>query len=196
MTPPYRASASPLRLVRPAIEHVPSYLDALARGFSPDNTRPDAGGEEASRVADDADAFLASLDDRDARGAPIRLPDGSTIARLPGLRLWMWDGDFCGSVGLRWQPGTPELPPAVLGHAGYAVVEWKRRRGYATEALRQLLPVARSVGLPWIDLTSDLDNVASQRVMLANGAQVVDYFDKPGAYGATPAVRMRIVLDG
>jgi predicted acetyltransferase len=41
----------------------------------------------------------------------------------------MWDGEFCGSIGLRWLPGTEELPPHCLGHIGYAVVPWKRRLG-------------------------------------------------------------------
>jgi hypothetical protein len=31
-----------LELVRPAREHLPSYLDALRRGWSPDNLRDDA----------------------------------------------------------------------------------------------------------------------------------------------------------
>ena len=55
----------------------------------------------------------------------------------------MWDGEFCGSIGFRWQPGTSTLPPYVLGHIGYAVVPWKRGRGYATQALALLLPEAR-----------------------------------------------------
>ena len=63
-------------------------------------------------------------------------PDGSTAKRLPGFKRWLWDGEFCGSIGLRWQPGTTALPPHCLGHIGYAVVPWKRRRGYATQALR------------------------------------------------------------
>ena len=48
----------------------------------------------------------------------------------------MWDGEFCGSIGFRWQPGTTDLPRHVLGHIGYSVVPWKRRLGYATRGAR------------------------------------------------------------
>jgi predicted acetyltransferase len=140
-------------------------------------------------------AFLALLDDREGSGPPITLPDGTTAPRLPGFRLWMWDGGFSGSIGLRWQPGSPDLPPHCLGHAGYSVVGWKRNRGYATRALAQLCPLAREVGLPWIDLTTDLDNVASQKVILANGGELIEQFDKPAAYGGKPALRFRIYLN-
>jgi predicted acetyltransferase len=46
-------------------------------------------------------------------------------------------------------------PPHVLGHIGYAVVPWKQRRGYATQALRQVLPHAWAEGLPCVELTAD-----------------------------------------
>jgi len=34
----------------------------------------------------------------------------------------MWDGEFCGQIAFRWQPGTEALPPHCLGHVGYSVV--------------------------------------------------------------------------
>ena len=77
---------------------------------------------ESGDIAADPAAFVASLDDPEARGGPITLPDGSTVKRLPGYRRWMWDDGFCGSMNFRWQPGTSDLPEYVLGHLGYAVV--------------------------------------------------------------------------
>ena len=70
----------------------------------------------------------------------ITLPDGSAVPKLPSRTGWMWDGEFCGSIGLRWQPGTDALPSHVLGHIGFAVVPWKRGHGYAARALALMLP--------------------------------------------------------
>ena len=106
-----------LQLVKPALEFLAEYKAALERGWSADNVRGDvAACEELQKIETDPAAFVAALDDPQAKGGPIRLPDGSTVARLPGFRRWMWDGAFCGSISLRWQPGTSELPPHVLGH--------------------------------------------------------------------------------
>jgi predicted acetyltransferase len=106
----------------------------------------------------------------------------------------MWDGEFCGSISLRWQQGTTDLPPHCLGHIGYAVVPWKQRLGYATRALSQLLPEARSVGLPFVDITTEPENIASQRVILANGGFLVEPFTKPLQFGGTPGLRYRILI--
>ncbi len=96
--------------------------------------------------------------------------------------LWIWDGEFCGAVNLRFAPGTLDLPVHVSGHLGYAVVPWKRRRGYATRALALLLPVARELGLPRVLATCDAGNAASRRVIEANGgimAGSAPYPDEP-----------------
>jgi predicted acetyltransferase len=181
-------------LVWPALEYLPSYVEALERGWSPDNQRPEAGQEELARIARDPAAFLAAQVDREARGPAIVLPDGSTVPRLPGYRRWLWDGEFCGAIGLRWQPGTPALPPTCLGHIGYAVVPWKRRRGYATRALALLLPEAAREGLPYVEITTDETNVASRRVIEANGGQLVERFTKLAAHGGGAGLRFRIPL--
>ena len=46
---------------------------------------------------------------------------------------------------------------------------WKRRRGYAKRALALLLPHCRAEGLARVLVTCDDDNVASRRVIEANG---------------------------
>jgi predicted acetyltransferase len=139
-------------------------------------------------------AFVARLDDREAKGGPITLPDGSQVQRLPGYRRWLWDENFCGSIGFRWQPGTEALPPHVLGHIGYAVVPWKRGRGYATRALALLLPHARAEGLRFVELTTDPDNLPSQKVITGNGGVLVKRFVKEAAYGNEEALLFRIDL--
>jgi predicted acetyltransferase len=183
-----------LDLVWPAPHYLTGYADALRRGWSPDNLRPERASEDLARIAADPAAFLAQQVDRHGKGPPITLPDGSTAPRLPGFVLWLWDGEFCGSIGFRWQPGTTELPPYCLGHVGYSVVPWKRRRGYATRALHLLLPYARAEGLAHIDLTTTVDNVASQRVIESNGGILVGRFQPPPTYHREEGIRFRIVL--
>lgn len=184
----------PMQLVWPEMQYLPSYVRALEQGWSPDNLRPEAGQEDLDEIARGAERFVAAQADREATGPPVRLPDGTTVPRLPGYHKWMWDGEFCGEINFRWQPGTTELPPHCLGHIGYSVVPWKRGKGYATLALRLLLPEARAVGLAYVELTTDADNIASQRVIEANGGTLVERFNKPEGYGGAPSLRFRISL--
>ena len=186
-----------MRLVWPARDYLPGYVAALEQGWSADNLRGEAAArEELARIARDADAFLASLVDREGAGAPIVLPDSTTVPRLPGYWRWIWDGEFCGSIGFRWQPGTEALPPHCLGHIGYSVVPWKRGRGYATQALRALLPDAKAEGLRYVEITTVPENVASQRVILANGGVLVEEFTALAALGGRRQLRYRIQLEG
>jgi predicted acetyltransferase len=184
-----------LELVWPSREYLPHYIRALEQGWSPDNMRPEASFEHLARINDDADVFLAHQVDRDAKGPPITLAGGAVVPRLPGFSMWMWDGDFCGSIGFRWQRGTEELPPYCLGHIGYSVVPWKRNRGYATRALQLFLPYARAEGLAYVELTTDASNVASRRVIEANGGVVVEEFSKPPEYGGAESLRFRIYME-
>jgi predicted acetyltransferase len=184
-----------MHLVRPAQEHLASYIAALERGWSPDSVRGAiAAKDELERIKADATMFLERLDDREAKGPPVKLPDGSTVMRIPGFHRWLWDGEFAGRISLRWRPGTTDLPPYCLGHVGYGVVPWKRRRGYATAALRLLLPEAKAVGLPFIEVTADPDDVASQRVIEAVGGVLHERFTKPPQFGNAPGLRYRILL--
>jgi predicted acetyltransferase len=183
-----------MQLVWPATQYLARYAHALEQGWSPDNLRPEAAAEELEQIRRDPDGFLAEQVDRDAKGPAIVLPNGSVVPRLPGYSKWMWDGEFCGEIGFRWQPGTTELPPHCLGHIGYSVVPWKRRNGYATQALALLLPDVRLEGLEFVEVTTNADNIASRRVIESNGGLLVEHFHKPAAYGGAESLRFRIVL--
>ncbi len=182
-------------LLRPTPAHLASFADALRRGWSPDTLRPAAAQETLDRVLADPEGFLSLTDDPQGLGPPVTLPDGRQAPRLPGIVRWMWDEEgFAGSINLRWPRDLGALPPHVLGHVGYAVVPWKRQRGYATRALALLLPLAREQGLGWLEITTDATNLASQRVITANGGVLVERFDKPAALGGAPSLRYRIDL--
>ena len=168
-----------MELVWPAKPYLPGYIHALQQGWSPDNLRPEAALDHLAHIAADAGVFVPGQVDREAKGAPITLPDGSTVKRLPGFSLWMWDGEFCGSVGFRWQPGTTELPAYCLGHVGYSVVPWEAGARLRDACAAVDAPgYARAEGLSFVELTTDADNVASRRVIEANGGTLVERFKK------------------
>jgi predicted acetyltransferase len=58
------------------------------------------------------------------------------------------------------------------GHIGYAVRPAFRRRGYATEILRQSLIIARSYGVDRVLVTCDDDNLASATTIERCGGQL------------------------
>ncbi|WP_291313929.1 GNAT family N-acetyltransferase [Corynebacterium sp. UBA2622] len=77
------------------------------------------------------------------------------------------EGEFAGAIALRH-----ELTEHLLtsgGHVGYSVRPSRRRRGLATFALREIIPIARERGMGPLLLTCAEDNVASRKVIRANG---------------------------
>ena len=88
---------------------------------------------------------------------------------------------------------TPDLE-RVGGHIGYVVVPEFRRRGVATEILRQALLLARNgLGLSRLLVTCDDDNVGSIRTIERNGGVLEDVV--AGADVGKPKRRYWITLD-
>lgn len=56
-----------------------------------------------------------------------------------------------------------------LGNCGYSVRPSARKKGYAAEMLRQLLNIARNIGLDYIHLSVERDNEPSIRTIIKNG---------------------------
>ena len=87
---------------------------------------------------------------------------------VPSTTLWWVDGaEYIGRLAIRHRL-TARLLEAG-GHLGYDVRPSARRRGHATAMLRAALPVAYDLGIEKALVTCNVDNVASIRVIEANG---------------------------
>jgi len=58
---------------------------------------------------------------------------------------------------------------AYNGHIGYAVIHSERRKGYATDMLKQSLVLCRELGIHRVLISCDTDNLASRRVIEKQG---------------------------
>ncbi len=83
--------------------------------------------------------------------------------------------DIVGRTSIRFE--LNEFLATIGGHIGYSVRPQFRRRGYATEILRQSLEIARARGIDPVLVTCDVDNVGSQKVIEANGGSLESIID-------------------
>jgi predicted acetyltransferase len=158
-------SANDLSLVEPSLLNLQGFEHALMRGWSPDPRRQQDKPfveTELRALRQDRQAFLTRLAAGEVVATSVANRDPQRLTIQP---FWIWDGAFCGCITFRYLPGTMQLPLHVPGHVGYSIVPWKQGRGYATQALRLLLPIADRAGFVKISIICNEDNLASKRVI-------------------------------
>lgn len=77
------------------------------------------------------------------------------------------DNRLVGIIDLRYESCNPIVEE--WGHCGYSVRPSEQRKGYGTEMLRLNLEKAKEVGLQEMIIVCDVTNIASEKVILANG---------------------------
>jgi predicted acetyltransferase len=87
------------------------------------------------------------------------------------------DGSIVGRTSIRHE--LNEFLERIGGHIGYGVLPEHRRRGYATEILRQSLIVARAFGVDRVLVTCDDDNAGSIAVIERCGGRLETVEPRP-----------------
>jgi predicted acetyltransferase len=106
------------------------------------------------------------------------LRDGSTVPEglVPSsFLLAEVGGDLVGRVSLRFE--LNERLAAGGGHIGYGVRPAFRRRGFATEILRQGVALLRAAGVGRVLAVCDDDNVGSAAVIARSGGVLESVVD-------------------
>ena len=87
------------------------------------------------------------------------------------------DNIIVGRVSLRHS--LNDFLARIGGHIGYGVIPSQRKRGYATEMLRQALPFAASLGITKALIICHEHNVASRKIIEACGGTFESVIDCP-----------------
>jgi predicted acetyltransferase len=106
------------------------------------------------------EAWPAYLERLERERLGVGLPEGWVPATFLVAEM---EGQVVGRVSIRHELNA--YLEQFGGHIGYGVRPEFRRRGYATDILRQSLAVAASMGLERVLVTCDVDNVGSAAVI-------------------------------
>lgn len=151
-----------MKLVTPTVDLHDSWLESAAEW---DGAHQDGAATHlARRYGLDLNDPVDFATWVDALNSDV-VPEGD----VPDTNYWMVeDGEYLGAIQLRHTLDRYALAE-LFGHIGYGVRPSARDRGLARQALREVLPEARRIGLHRVLVCCREDNGASISVIRACG---------------------------
>ena len=152
-----------IKLIKPTIEYGEDIMkyrqEFLDAGDSMD-------GSGKLRQCSNAEEWIQSINIYEHKETcPKDKVDSSTY-----IAVRLSDNKIVGIIDFRHHINHPILSE-FGGHIGYCVRPSERRKGYATEILRLQLENCRNYGLDKVLITCLVDNIASEKTILANGGE-------------------------
>ena len=153
-----------MELRRPTLTDKETVLDMMVE-FEKNQSAHDGGFWDAENF--DYEECLKNNQDHEMG---INLPEGW----VPDIQLVAFsiDGQAVGFLNIRLCLNDFLLEEG--GHIGYSIRPSERGKGYAKEALRRGLQVAKEKNIKRALVTCSTENPASRAVILANGGQFED----------------------
>ncbi len=159
-----------LTLVRPTLELKSKALDYRQEHF--DNNEMVINGSELLDKTDSYEEWLKSVTDNTS-------PDTVNPNWVVTDTFFAVDENenIIGIIDLRH---TLNDFLKDFGNSGYSVRPSERRKGYATEMLRQILLIAKQAGLQEVYLSVERDNEPSVKTIIKNGGKYERSFEFEG----------------
>jgi predicted acetyltransferase len=166
-------------LVRPSRRHARSYVAALREGFRR-GAHEVLSERRIAQIENDFAAYVAAITDQSGR---VRLPTGDIVPKVPFSVLWLVEGDaFIGEASIRHELNAYLLQEG--GHVGYGIRPARQRQGYGKLILALALEECRRLGLERVLITCLQDNLASARIIEANGGKLDNIIKDPAGRGS------------
>lgn len=159
-----------IRLVRPAIEHKKQALAYRQAHF--DHGETVINGSELLDQTESYEEWLKSV--KDNENPKTVNPNWVVTDTFFAVNE---EGNIVGIIDLRH---TLNDFLKDFGNCGYSVHPLYRKRGYATEMLRQLLKIAGQAGMEELHLSVERDNIASVKTIAKNGGVYERSFEFEG----------------
>jgi predicted acetyltransferase len=167
------------RLVTPAMRHARSYVAALREGFRRGEQEV-VSERRARQIEADFTGYLATITDQ--RGH-ITLASGERVRKVPFSLHWLCDGEeFIGEASIRHQLNAHLMQEG--GHIGYGIRPSRRDRGYGKRILALALVECRRLGIERVLVTCLERNIASAKIIEANGGLLENVIAAPSGHGA------------